>query len=115
MQKPGTLLLHVGPHKTATSYLQHHFDANRARLLEAGWLYPQTSERVRIAHHDVSDHRVNMVTDDAPILEELRRIGDRARNLGVNIFMSSEGFRHWKPKHLEPLRAALHTPHIHIA
>ncbi len=33
-------VLHVGPHKTGTSYLQAALCERRPQLLEAGWLYP---------------------------------------------------------------------------
>ncbi len=36
-------VLHVGPHKTGTSYLQAALCERRPQLLEAGWLYPQPS------------------------------------------------------------------------
>lgn len=115
VRKPGTLVMHIGPHKTATSYLQHNFDAHRARLLEAGWLYPRTGERVRTAHHDISDLRADLMSDDTPMVQELRQIGTRAKREGANILLSSEGFRHWRPKHYERLRDLTQTPHLHIA
>ena len=33
-------LIHVGPHKTGTTYLQLRFDAARKRLREPGVIYP---------------------------------------------------------------------------
>ncbi|MFT4010304.1 MAG: hypothetical protein QM655_09725 [Nocardioidaceae bacterium] len=36
----GSRILHIGPHKTGTTTVQRAFHANRARLFEAGVLYP---------------------------------------------------------------------------
>lgn len=97
-------VLHVGPHKTATTWLQHNFHANARALEDAGWLYPQTGERVRVAHHDLSDHPAQILDDGSAKVAEIRRIGEKARAQGLNLLLSSEGFRNWTPEHIERLR-----------
>jgi hypothetical protein len=37
------LVVHIGPRKTATTYLQRNFYLRRAELLAKGWLYPVLS------------------------------------------------------------------------
>jgi hypothetical protein len=90
-------VLHVGPHKTATTWLQHNFHANARALEAAGWLYPQTGERVRVAHHDLSDAAADIFDDGSAKVAEIRRIAEKAKTQGLNLLLSSEGFRNWKP------------------
>ncbi|WP_137156545.1 hypothetical protein [Rhizobium sp. FKL33] len=97
-------VLHVGPHKTATTWLQHNFHANARALEDAGWFYPQTGERVRVAHHDLSDNADEILDDASAKVAEIRRIAERARSQGLNLLLSSEGFRNWKPAHIARLR-----------
>ncbi|HEY0291180.1 MAG TPA: hypothetical protein VGC51_02420 [Hansschlegelia sp.] len=99
----GALLLHVGPHKTATTYLQSNFYGNRAALLERGWLYPKLGERVRIGHHDIADRPSDLLRKSGPAHDDLRRLADEAVR-GANILLSSEGFRRWRPAHYDALK-----------
>jgi hypothetical protein len=112
--RPPRLVLHMGPHKTATTYLQHNFHHNRAQLLRHGWLYPVTGERVRTAHHDISDLRQTIVNQDSRLTNELRAIGEEARKRGLNILLSSEGFSLWKPRHLQRLVDLLKTDGMQV-
>jgi hypothetical protein len=98
-------VLHVGPHKTATTWMQHNFHANARALEDAGWLYPMTGERVRVAHHDISDNPAEILDDLSAKVAEVRAIAQKAREHGLNVLMSSEGFRNWKPVHLLKLKA----------
>lgn len=112
--KSPRLVLHMGPHKTATTYLQYNFHRNRAELLRQGWLYPATGERVRTAHHDISDLRQTIVNQDSRLTRELQTIGEDARKRGLNILLSSEGFGLWKPRHLQRLVELLKTDGMHV-
>ncbi|MDH6266590.1 hypothetical protein M2360_001986 [Rhizobium sp. SG_E_25_P2] len=97
-------VLHVGPHKTATTWLQHNFHANARALEGAGWFYPQTGERVRVAHHDLSDNAAEILDDASEKVAEIRRIAEKARVAGLSLLLSSEGFRNWKPAEIARLR-----------
>ncbi len=112
--KSPRLVLHMGPHKTATTYLQHNFHHNRAALLRQGWLYPATGERVRTAHHDISDLRQTIVDQDSRLTRELQATGADARKRGLNILLSSEGFGQWKPRQLKRLMSLLNTDELHV-
>jgi hypothetical protein len=37
-----SVYLHIGPHKTGTTSLQHYLSHNRTHLSRVGWLYPKT-------------------------------------------------------------------------
>lgn len=104
------LVLHVGPHKTATTWLQRNFHHNAAALEKAGWLYPQTGERVAIAHHDLSDNQKEILDEKSRRVAQLRKILDRAAEKNLNILLSSEGFDKWRPNVLAKLREMV-APH----
>jgi hypothetical protein len=108
------LVLHVGPHKTATTWLQHNFYHNIKALEQSGWFYPQTGVRVRVAHHDVSDNPGQILDDSSAKVRELRRIVAKAAEKNLNILLSSEGFRNWKPEHLAKLQAIVAPHEMHI-
>lgn len=103
-------VLHVGPHKTATTWLQRNFHHNAAALERAGWLYPQTGERVAIAHHDISDNQKDILDDKSRKVAQIRKIVDRAAEKDLNILLSSEGFDKWRPNALARFRE-LARPH----
>jgi hypothetical protein len=103
-------VLHVGPHKTATTWLQRNFHHNAAALEKAGWLYPQTGERVAIAHHDLSDNQKEILDPGSRKVARIRKILDRAAEKNLNILLSSEGFDKWRPNALAKLRELV-APH----
>jgi hypothetical protein len=103
-------VLHVGPHKTATTWLQRNFHHNASALEKAGWLYPQVGERVAIAHHDLSDNPKEIHNDSSRKVAQLRKILDRAAEKNLNVLLSSEGFDKWRPGALAALREIV-APH----
>lgn len=103
-------VLHVGPHKTATTWLQRNFHHNAAALEKAGWLYPQTGERVAIAHHDLSDGQKEILDEASRKVAQIRRIAEKARERNLNVLLSSEGFDKWRPNALAKLRRLV-APH----
>lgn len=104
------LVLHVGPHKTATTWLQSNFHRNARALEKAGWLYPMTGERVRIAHHDLSDNAKDILDPQSRKVALLTRVAERARAGNLNVLLSSEGFRHWTPSQIKALQK-IFAPH----
>lgn len=51
-----TLFVHVGPHKTGTTYLQHRLVTDRDLLAsEAGLLYPRTAQDYLWGHHSLRE------------------------------------------------------------
>lgn len=103
-------VLHVGPHKTATTWMQTNLHANAAALEKAGWLYPQTGERVVIAHHDLSDNPKEILDENSKLVASLKKIIDTAAAGNLNILLSSEGFSKWRPPHLKRLKELV-EPH----
>lgn len=99
--KPLRLVMHIGPHKTATTYMQANFHHNANRLRERGWLYPAIGERVGIAHHDLSDHEAQFLKRDGAAYSDFLKVLQNADREGLNILLSSEGFRRWKKEHFQ--------------
>lgn len=104
------IVLHVGPHKTATTWLQRNFHHNAAALEAAGWYYPQVGERVAIAHHDLSDNPKEILQANSRKVARFRKIFDRAAEKNLNVLLSSEGFDKWRPNALARLRE-IAAPH----
>jgi hypothetical protein len=101
------LILHVGPHKTATTWLQANFHANRQALKAHGIYYPVTGERVRTAHHDIADRPKELSPESEWMARELAVISAEACSHGCDILLSGEGFSRWPVKSIKALAAAL--------
>ena len=107
MQKKPTLYLHIGMHKTGTSYLQNLFSLHRGDLLEAeSLLYPSIGydrkKEERIATRDGATSGQSVFTratgfEDA--IGELAALCDEAKPKSVLI--SSENFTNWD-RDIEP-------------
>jgi hypothetical protein len=83
------LHLHVGPHKTGSTYLQQTLRANRDRLAAAGWLYPEAGMS-GFGHHEVVNlHRGWRLPDGAGLAAELAGLAGRE---DTNLLLSSENF-----------------------
>ena len=82
------LILHVGPHKTGTSYIQQRLVADRDLLLaRAKVVYPKRGQDVLYGHHSLA----TMFRDAAPRLNEIRALREElcAGDTGL---LSSERF-----------------------
>lgn len=108
------LVLHVGPHKTATTWIQSNLHHNAGRLEQLGWHYPATGQRVAIAHHDLSDKPREILKRGSRKVAEFEKIAAKARESGLNIVLSSEGFRHWQPAHIRRLKEIMSGHEIRI-
>jgi hypothetical protein len=109
------LVIHVGPRKTATSYLQSNFYRNRKQLLAKGWLYPVVSLRAQNAHHQVVSSRDEVLAGEGALFKRLKRASDDALRKNDNLLISSEGFRKWGPKDFVKLGKVLGQTDITIA
>ncbi len=108
------LVLHVGPHKTATTWLQVNFHHNHNALLRQGWLYPLTGERVRVAHHDLSDDPDQILDPKSRKVREFQKIARKSAGENLNVLLSSEGFSNWKPAHLKALQEIMRGHELHV-
>lgn len=112
--KPLRLVMHIGPHKTATTYMQANFHHNADRLLERGWLYPAIGERVGIAHHDLSDHEDQFLKRKGKAYADFVKVLQKADREGLNILLSSEGFRRWKKEHFQAVAEIIGHRSLHL-
>ena len=102
------VILHVGPHKTATTYLQFRLLLARDALLAQGFDYPEYA-RTQFAHHAL----YHFLLDDAGagVFEaEFRKHVESA----PNVILSSEDFVYLAPAQLARLKALLPGHHFEI-
>lgn len=81
------LYLHIGPHKTGSTYLQKALYANADEIKKKGFIYPLRSTSLNIAHHDLAESykAKNFYHVDAELQEILS-------SKKYNIILSSENF-----------------------
>jgi hypothetical protein len=108
------LALHIGPHKTATSYIQRNFDLNGKALLKAGWLYPGVGTLDRKAHHDLARNWDIYLQPDGASFDALSAL-PRSLGRGVrNMVFSAEGFCRWTPERFRRLAEVLRDDELHL-
>ena len=82
------LILHVGPHKTGTSYIQQRLVADRDLLLErARVVYPRTGQDTLFGHHSLA----TLFRDAADHSQEIRPLREEL-TAGDTGLLSSERF-----------------------
>ena len=108
-------VIHIGPRKTATTYLQSNFYRNSKQLLAKGWVYPVVSLRAQNAHHQVVSSKNDVLAGDGALFKRLKRASDDALKKNANLLISSEGFRKWTPKDFVKLGKVLGQTDIMIA
>jgi hypothetical protein len=82
------LILHVGPHKTGTSYIQQRLVADRGLLLaRAKVVYPKSGQDVLHGHHSLA----TMFRDASPRLDEIRLLREELSTADTGL-LSSERF-----------------------
>ncbi|HVV92000.1 MAG TPA: hypothetical protein VHD15_01150 [Hyphomicrobiales bacterium] len=113
--RPLRLVVHVGPHKTGTTYLQSNFSRRAAELRARGWLYPALGERIASAQHDLAESGAAFLAGQGRAVDEFRRVLGRADAEGLNLLLSSEGFRRWRPVHYDALAALIGPRRLHFA
>ncbi|QRM54551.1 sulfotransferase domain-containing protein [Sinorhizobium sp. BG8] len=112
--KPLRLVMHIGPHKTGTTYMQANFRHRRKSLRRRGWLYPSISVRSALAHHDLSDDGEHLVAREGRSYRDFMLVLEKADREGLNIILSSEGFRKWKPAHFAAVKEIIGTRELDI-
>ncbi|MCV3766384.1 hypothetical protein [Rhizobium sp. TRM95796] len=109
------LVIHVGPRKTASTYLQANFYRSRKLLWRKGWLYPVLSLKVRNAHHEIGSSVGDIRSGRGPMVEAIRKAGRRAAARDANILVSTESFFRWSPADFLALGALFGQNDIRIA
>lgn len=110
---PGSVLVHLGPHKTGSSALQSTLHHQRADLLEHGVLYPGSDLRHYRAEWALTGrqprgtHRVPPERWDE-LVEEVRGAA------AMRVCISSEGFAAAEPPALEKLVRDLGAHRVHV-
>ncbi len=106
------LLLHIGPHKTATSYIQDNLFKNRESLAARGWIYPELGTQGRTGHHEIANNVGNYLK--GPLSEALKELGQEVLASGRNLVLSGEGFCRWSPEAIATLAGVLGQEQVHL-
>ena len=94
------LIVHIGPHKTASSYLQANFAARRGALKAAGWMYPRLGMAAgEVAHHALASAPRDWLDPRTDCAKRLAHLGRRARRNNFALLLSSEAFSAWPVDH----------------
>jgi hypothetical protein len=109
------LVIHVGPRKTASTYLQANFYRSRKLLWRKGWLYPVLSLKVRNAHHEIGSSVEEIRSGRGPMAEAIRKAGRRAAAQDASILVSTESFFRWSAADFLALGALFGQADIRIA
>jgi hypothetical protein len=111
------LVLHVGPHKTATTYIQNNLAAYRDTLDQAGWLYPDNigiMDGVPEAHHDLAYRAETYFWPGRDNHHQLTGLAARARATQKNLLLSAEGFSMWSLSQYLRLADILGCPTVEV-
>jgi hypothetical protein len=111
------LVLHVGPHKTATTYIQNNLAACRERLSKAGWIYPDDlgiTPGVPEAHHDLSYRAETYFWPGRENHHQLTGLAAKIRATGKNLLLSAEGFSMWALSQYLRLADVLGFPMVEV-
>ncbi|GAA3859368.1 hypothetical protein [Celeribacter arenosi] len=98
------LVLHVGPHKTASTYIQQNLHRDRKALEKAGWIYPELGTLGLPAHHDLAHNSGAYLTPESAQHPDLVALG---QSTDQNLLFSAEGFCRWRLRKFEWLADAL--------
>jgi len=105
-------LVHIGPHKTGTTYIQSRLDAARDRLRSAGVVYRSTWR----ASDVVPSHLRMFERIRHRQLDELRReLAEQAVDDDALVILSSEDLQYLDAQEVRILADLLGTPNVTIA
>ncbi len=104
------LVLHVGPHKTGSTYLQHRLLKTRETLQAHGWVYPELGLR-QFAHHRIHQWLIGNTASAGDVTEAafLDMVSSNDR-----VILSSEDFVYLTPDRLRRLHALLPGTDVEI-
>ncbi|MEP2716196.1 hypothetical protein [Pseudophaeobacter sp.] len=92
------LIVHAGPHKTGTTFIQDSFANNRSDLLKSGWAYPIAGTYGSTGHHHLAHNFVEYIEADGADNRALRAEAQDIRENHLNMVLSAEGFCRWAPR-----------------
>lgn len=104
------LLLHVGPHKTGSTYLQKRLAEGRSELARQGVAYPEYAFSL-LGHHEVVDHLRGWKTPTKGL--SLESLHQHCSTHEVSI-ISSENFVFLSEEQLVPLARIFESHRIHV-
>lgn len=96
-------VVHLGPHKTGTSYMQERLFRGRDELAKRGWDYPDFATYGMAAQHDIAHNPAEFLEPDGTYAKDFRDLIQQCRDAGRNLLLSAEGFRTWDAARMSKL------------
>ncbi|MEN9562864.1 MAG: hypothetical protein RIR73_1108 [Chloroflexota bacterium] len=109
-----TVYLHVGPHKTGTTYLQYLFATQAKSLEQQGILYPSVGRGQFNGHHNIAWFLANIPFSNVERSDLSKSILKLARQDQGNILLSSEEFSKLDKFQLMELRKVFWQKKFHV-
>jgi len=101
------LVLHIGPHKTGSTYIQKMLFENASRLTESGVLYPVDEWIYHYGHHDAAE--LENIGAFANYINQLQ-----GREAGFSsVIISSENFDRWSRDSVGLFLSSI-PMHVHV-
>jgi hypothetical protein len=108
------IYLHVGPHKTGSTYLQSEFAKQAKSLASQDIIYPSVGREYALGHHNIAWYfagRPLLKTNLNELLNGFAFLRDETRN---DLLLSSEEFARIPRQNLANLRHSFPDHHFHI-
>jgi len=106
MNSASQVILHIGPHKTGTTYIQQYLLRSRARLAEIGLVYPEEFCE-KPGHHALSREMMGAPETANLALAKLAELTARILKNGQSAIFSSENLSLLSEAQMTSLRAGL--------
>lgn len=108
------IVMHIGPHKTASTYIQNNLYEAREQLEARGWIYPELGTKGLPGHHDLAHNASKYLGPDAELGPQLTALSRKAREAKQNIVFSAEGFCRWAQPKLTGMIDHLEADHLDL-
>jgi hypothetical protein len=93
------LWLHIGSHKTGTTYMQQQFAKFEAEMAGQGVLYPKTGRALLWGQHQLS----SWVQNKSQVAEAKAKVAAELAGHGGDVLVSSETMEYLKAEHLREI------------
>tara|TARA_R110002126_G_scaffold243700_1_gene387102 strand:+ start:19825 stop:20832 length:1008 start_codon:yes stop_codon:yes gene_type:complete len=98
------LVFHIGPHKTASSYIQKSLSDNFEFLRSKGVLYPKRWRDFLWGHHSLVTDIMNFENRNEVVSDLVDFLNEEFKQFNTVVF-SSENFEYWTAEQIQSLNA----------
>ena len=95
--------IHIGPHKTGSSYIQSFLIDNKKELLEKGFVFPNLSDETGHGHHNLA--KPMFIKNDFSSF--INKLSNDPKNDDKTLILSAENFSRLKQNEISLIKDAL--------